>query len=140
MAEAAVQEKPIKVQAIREGYYLHKRRVIGEIFWIESRKEFSEKWMIEYGKQQMPKVVKPLYVTANQKGGPSSGAPAAKPGVQGYTGKSQKEVPVETAPPDFSEQKEPARQPAEQVEQSQDAGAEGGEPQGDAPTGDENVI
>jgi len=41
----AVKDNPIKVRAIRVGYYDHVRRREGDVFIIANEQAFSEKWM-----------------------------------------------------------------------------------------------
>jgi hypothetical protein len=38
----------MKVQAMRLGYYSHRRRRPGDVFRIRDKKDFSKQWMREY--------------------------------------------------------------------------------------------
>lgn len=46
----------MKVKAIRLGYYGNARRRVGDVFHVESEKEFSKNWMEKVSDKPKPKV------------------------------------------------------------------------------------
>lgn len=54
------------VKAIRMGYYDHKRRKEGDVFQLDSKDDFSEKWMKAVKQHEVHEEEKPVEVKAKR--------------------------------------------------------------------------